>query len=102
MPRHKTPLLDQLETGPWPSFVSDIKAEASRKIATPQSVSACKHDSVRHEDWPDGGCIEICTICGMSRYHSEFDTSEWKMIGDLEAAREQIKTSLNMNKSEEK
>jgi sulfite reductase alpha subunit len=30
--RHKTPLLDQLESGPWPSFVSDLKREAiSRK-----------------------------------------------------------------------
>ncbi|MBU4036827.1 MAG: dissimilatory-type sulfite reductase subunit alpha [Proteobacteria bacterium] len=26
--KHKTPLLDQLETGPWPSFVSDLKQEA--------------------------------------------------------------------------
>ena len=30
--KHKTPMLDELETGPWPSFVSDIKREAeSRK-----------------------------------------------------------------------
>ena len=30
--KHKTPLLDQLESGPWPSFVSDLKREAiSRK-----------------------------------------------------------------------
>ncbi|MBU3948605.1 MAG: dissimilatory-type sulfite reductase subunit alpha [Proteobacteria bacterium] len=26
--KHKTPLLDQLESGPWPSFVSDLKQEA--------------------------------------------------------------------------
>lgn len=25
MAKHATPLLDQLESGPWPSFVSDIK-----------------------------------------------------------------------------
>ena len=29
MAKHATPLLDQLETGPWPSFVSDIKQEAA-------------------------------------------------------------------------
>jgi sulfite reductase alpha subunit len=30
--KHKTPLLDDLESGPWPSFVSDLKREAiSRK-----------------------------------------------------------------------
>jgi len=26
--KHETPLLDQLETGPWPSFVSDMKHQA--------------------------------------------------------------------------
>ncbi|MCW7754978.1 dissimilatory-type sulfite reductase subunit alpha [Desulfobotulus sp. H1] len=28
MAKHETPLLDQLESGPWPSFVSDMKLEA--------------------------------------------------------------------------
>jgi len=31
MAKHKTPLLDQLETGPWPSFVTDIKREAESR-----------------------------------------------------------------------
>jgi len=31
MAKHQTPLLDQLETGPWPSFVSDIKREAEAR-----------------------------------------------------------------------
>jgi len=31
MAKHKTPLLDQLESGPWPSFVSDIKQEADAR-----------------------------------------------------------------------
>ncbi len=31
MAKHKTPLLDQLESGPWPSFVSDIKQEAANR-----------------------------------------------------------------------
>ena len=29
---HKTPLLDDLEKGPWPSFVSEIKACAKRNV----------------------------------------------------------------------
>jgi dissimilatory sulfite reductase alpha subunit len=29
MAKHETPLLDQLESGPWPSFVSDMKQEAA-------------------------------------------------------------------------
>ena len=28
---HKTPLLDQLESGPWPSFITDLKRVAGRK-----------------------------------------------------------------------
>ncbi len=28
MAKHDTPLLDQLESGPWPSFVSDLKQQA--------------------------------------------------------------------------
>ena len=31
MPKHKTPMLDELEKGPWPSFVSDIKQEAAKR-----------------------------------------------------------------------
>ena len=35
---HPTPLLDQLETGPWPSSVSDIKQEAEYRAANPDNV----------------------------------------------------------------
>ncbi|NJB69288.1 sulfite reductase alpha subunit [Desulfobaculum xiamenense] len=38
MAKHATPLLDQLETGPWPSFVSDIKQEAERRKANPDNI----------------------------------------------------------------
>ena len=31
MAKHATPLLDQLESGPWPSFVSDLKQEAAKR-----------------------------------------------------------------------
>ena len=31
MAKHKTPLLDQLESGPWPSFVSDMKQQAEKR-----------------------------------------------------------------------
>lgn len=39
MAKHKTPLLDQLESGPWPSFVSDIKNEAERRHKNPDNVN---------------------------------------------------------------
>ena len=38
MPKHATPLLDQLESGPWPSFVSDIKQEAAARAANPKGL----------------------------------------------------------------
>jgi len=31
MAKHDTPMIDQLESGPWPSFVSDIKLEAESR-----------------------------------------------------------------------
>jgi sulfite reductase alpha subunit len=38
MAKHDTPLLDQLETGPWPSFVSDIKREAESRAKNEKNV----------------------------------------------------------------
>jgi hypothetical protein len=38
MAKHKTPMLDQLESGPWPSFVSDLKQEAANRAANPNNV----------------------------------------------------------------
>jgi sulfite reductase alpha subunit len=36
--KHETPLLDELEKGPWPSFVSDIKREAESRKANANNV----------------------------------------------------------------
>jgi dissimilatory sulfite reductase alpha subunit len=38
MAKHKTPLLDQLESGPWPSFVSDMKQEAEARAKNANNV----------------------------------------------------------------
>ncbi len=38
MAKHQTPMLDQLESGPWPSFVSDIKQEAANRAANPNGI----------------------------------------------------------------
>jgi len=38
MARHKTPLLDQLESGPWPSFVSDLKQQAEVRAKNKEKV----------------------------------------------------------------
>ena len=39
MAKHKTPLLDQLESGPWPSFVSDLKLEADVRAKNEKNVN---------------------------------------------------------------
>jgi sulfite reductase alpha subunit len=38
MAKHATPLLDQLQSGPWPSFVTDIKEEAERRHKNENNV----------------------------------------------------------------
>ena len=38
MSKFATPQLDQLESGPWPSFVSDIKQEAAHRAANANNV----------------------------------------------------------------
>ena len=38
MAKHETPLLDQLESGPWPSFVSDLKQEAAVRTKNEKNV----------------------------------------------------------------
>ncbi len=38
MAKHETPLLDELESGPWPSFVSDLKQEAEARAKNENNV----------------------------------------------------------------
>jgi len=38
MAKHATPLLDQLESGPWPSFVSDLKQEAASRAKNENNI----------------------------------------------------------------
>jgi len=38
MAKHKTPMLDQLESGPWPSFVSDLKQQAEVRAKNEANV----------------------------------------------------------------
>jgi len=38
MAKHETPLLDQLESGPWPSFVDDLKQEAASRAKNEKNV----------------------------------------------------------------
>jgi len=71
MAKHKTPMLDELEKGKWPSFVSDIKQEADAREKTDKDLQAPKDacddllglleltyvDKVVH--WKHGGIVGV-------------------------------------------
>ncbi len=73
MAKHATPLLDQLESGPWPSFVSDIKQEAENRKAkvgkvefqvaadTPEDILGVLELSYKHgrTHWKHGGIVGV-------------------------------------------
>jgi len=55
-----TPLLDQLETGPWPSFVKDLKRVAARKASTRdllRQLDRSYKDKITH--WKHGGIVGV-------------------------------------------
>ncbi|QLA15134.1 dissimilatory-type sulfite reductase subunit alpha [Desulfolutivibrio sulfoxidireducens] len=56
MAKHKTPMLDELEKGPWPSFVSDIKLEAETRAKNSRGL-----DFQIPQDCPDDllGVLEL-------------------------------------------
>ncbi|CAM2060840.1 Sulfite reductase, dissimilatory-type subunit alpha [Desulfovibrionales bacterium] len=73
MVKHATPMLDQLESGPWPSFVSDIKMEAERRVKNPdgidfQAAVNCPDDLLgvlelsykdKETHWKHGGIVGV-------------------------------------------
>jgi len=60
MPKHATPLLDQLESGPWPSFVSDLKRQAQTK---PECWDILGQLELSYKDrmthWKHGGIVGV-------------------------------------------
>ncbi|PIE65309.1 MAG: dissimilatory-type sulfite reductase subunit alpha [Desulfobacterales bacterium] len=60
MAKHETPLLDQLESGPWPSFVSDMKDQAETK---PEVWDILGQLELSYEDrithWKHGGIVGV-------------------------------------------
>ena len=40
MAKHETPLLDELENGPWPSFVSDLKQQAEVRAKNEKGLNS--------------------------------------------------------------
>ncbi|MBA3016272.1 MAG: dissimilatory-type sulfite reductase subunit alpha [Proteobacteria bacterium] len=60
MPKHDTPLLDELEKGPWPSFVTDIKRQAATKPECWDILGQLElsfKDRITH--WKHGGIVGV-------------------------------------------
>jgi sulfite reductase alpha subunit len=60
MAKHETPLLDQLESGPWPSFVTDIKRQAEKKPECWDILGILElsyKDRITH--WKHGGIVGV-------------------------------------------
>jgi dissimilatory sulfite reductase alpha subunit len=60
MPKHNTPLMDELEKGPWPSFVSDLKRQAEK---SPQCWDIVGQMELSFKDrmthWKHGGIVGV-------------------------------------------
>jgi sulfite reductase alpha subunit len=69
MAKHETPMLDQLESGPWPSFVSDIKAEAE---------SRAKNEKGLDYQIPVDVCEDLLGVLELSYKHGR---THWKHGG---------------------
>jgi sulfite reductase alpha subunit len=69
MAKHKTPLLDQLETGPWPSFVTDIKRQAEFRKAN--------QDKLEYQI-PVDVCDDLLGVLELSYVHRR---THWKHGG---------------------
>lgn len=60
MTESKTPLLDELEKGPWPSFVKDMKQAAEKKPASEDLLNQLElsyKDRIGH--WKHGGIVGV-------------------------------------------
>ncbi len=56
----KTPLLDDLEKGPWPSFVKDMKQAAAKKVSARDLMGQLEQsyvDNIGH--WKHGGIVGV-------------------------------------------
>ena len=69
MAKHETPLLDQLETGPWPSFVTDIKRQDAFRKAN--------QDKIEYQI-PVDVCEDLLGVLELSYVHRR---THWKHGG---------------------
>ncbi|MDP2364405.1 MAG: hypothetical protein Q8M94_11640, partial [Ignavibacteria bacterium] len=54
----------------------------------------CFHRKTHFESWPDGGQIEVCDVCSMSRYIWEQGEGSWQWIENIPKARKELEEAL--------
>jgi len=69
MAKHETPMLDQLESGPWPSFVSDLKEQAERRAKNEEGIEF---------QIPSDVCEDLLGVLELSFKHGR---THWKHGG---------------------
>lgn len=69
MAKYDTPMLDQLESGPWPSFVSDLKEQAERRAKNEEGVEF---------QIPSDVCEDLLGVLELSFKHGR---THWKHGG---------------------
>ncbi len=57
------------------------------------TCGVCNKQNTFHTQTLNG--IPVCDDCGMSRHHSEWYTSDWIMIEDIEATRQKMQEGIN-------
>ncbi len=61
----KTPLLDELEKGPWPSFVKEIKKEAGHNPMASDELGILERSYEEHiSHWKHGGIVGVMSYGG--------------------------------------
>ena len=57
--KYKTPLLDELEKGPWPSFVKEMKKEAHKPMVQ-DAIGQLERSYEEHiSHWKHGGLVGV-------------------------------------------
>jgi len=62
---------------------------------------SCEHENTHYEGWPDGGTIEVCDVCGLSRYlcspYGDFEQGDtsWTRVENIEEARREVQESID-------
>jgi len=57
--KHKTPNLDQLESGPWPSFVTGLKKLAEEKPMISDLLKQLEHSYQNKKGYWKGGTVTV-------------------------------------------